>query len=189
MIDFLRQLDSDLLLLANEHHTAWLDSAMIFITSKNSWIPVYMFLAIAIVKRDGWRALVFMGIAAALAVLMADQLSATLVKPLVGRMRPCQDPLMMAALHLPKGCSSGFSFVSSHAANFGALAMLFSGYGRSKSRFWIIIPWFCALIVSYTRVYLGVHYPSDVLGGMLLGAICGGISYWGYAQVIRRFHS
>lgn len=189
MTEELLQFDTNLLLAINAMHAPWLDTSMMFLTSKYSWIPVYFLVAYLVYQKDGWKNLVLLGIAAAVSILMADQLSSSLVKPWVARPRPCQDPLVLGLLNLPKGCSNGFSFVSSHAANFGALAMLVSCYGKNRSVWWRILPWICAVLVSYTRVYLGVHYPSDVLAGMMLGAACGALCFAGFKVASRRFQA
>ncbi len=137
------------------------------------WVPVYLFLFIFMplnYRRRGWYWLGGFLVAFAL----ADYTSASIIKPLAGRLRPCNTPDLQPYVHLLVGCGSGLSFPSSHAANHFAFAAFISGtLGRTYPgvRKWA---WIWAALVGYAQVYVGVHFPLDVAFGGLLGALLGG---------------
>lgn len=145
------------------------------------WAPLYVFIAAFSVLNFGNRGW-WVVLAVVLAVALADVTSSRFVKKAVGRLRPCNDPEMAdnVRLRLP-ACGSGFSFTSSHAANHFAAALVFIGF-FGKIRRWVApaaLMW--ALAVSYAQVYVGVHYPGDVLGGGMLGVLCG----WGAVRAVK----
>mgnify|MGYP001544407000 CR=1 FL=1 len=150
------------------------DMLMPLFRDKFFWIPLYVFLALLIIRKHKFQALYVLGLAV-LTIILADQVSAHLIKPLVGRLRPCNDPSIMSLVHNLVDCGSGYSFVSSHATNHFALAMFFiSVFNRPSIRYYIIIPFlFWAGLISFAQVYVGVHYPLDVLCGGLLGIAIG----------------
>ncbi len=109
------------------------------------------------------------------AIVISDQLSSHIIKPLVGRIRPCHE---LEGVRLLVGCGSGLSFPSSHAVNSVTVATLVSKFYKKYSAYLFIF----AFLVSFSRVYVGVHYPADVIAGMIIGAIVGfGVVYlWIY---------
>lgn len=114
-----------------------------------------------------------------LAVIASDQLSSHLIKPLVGRIRPCH---IVPDVHLLVGCGGGLAFPSSHAANvFGQAVILGS---RHRKAVWLAYPF--AVLVSYSRVAVGVHYPGDILGGALVGALAGLVIVCAY-KILERW--
>jgi undecaprenyl-diphosphatase len=168
----LLQLDQQLFELINgSGHTAWLDAIMPWWREKTSWIPLYVLLAGYLVWRYRLRAVYYL-IAVGLLIALADTLSSQVVKPLVERPRPCNDPALKDEVQLLVSCGVGYSFTSSHATNHFALANFFS----------LTLPFFAgwrglflflwAGSIAYGQVYVGVHYPLDVLAGALLGTAC-----------------
>ena len=150
------------------------------------FIPVLVALVAWMIFRDGWR-----GRTTVLALLLlipaADQLSSHVLKPWVGRVRPCRPEAGIEGVRTHGvGCSSRGSFPSSHAANIGAAAFLL---GWRYRRAWFVAA-LLAFLVGYSRVYLGVHYPFDVVGGWTLGAGLGlgavGMAEWGDRWWVRR---
>ena len=121
-----------------------------------------------------------------LAVALADSITSRLFKPFFARLRPCHDTQLVRLLHLPDGCGGQFGFLSSHAANSVALAVFLSLVLPTK-RFrvlkWLVLLW--AALLSYSRIYLGAHYPADVLGGAAVGALLG----WAAATLFKRLNS
>jgi len=114
----------------------------------------------------------------ALCVLLADQLSVHLFKNVFQRLRPSHEPELTGMVHLVRDYRGGnWGFVSSHAANTFAIATFLSLIFKNR-KFWIILFSWC-IIVSYTRIYLGVHYPGDIFGGALLGMVIG----WGNSKL------
>ncbi len=124
-------------------------------------------------KRERWIA--GTGI---LALFLSDQLSSHFLKPLLSRVRPCH---VLSGVHLLVGCPHSYSLPSSHAANCFSIATLFSLEYRK-----VVLPLMgVALLISYSRIYVGVHYPFDVLSGALLGSICGGFTWMMKNRVLK----
>jgi undecaprenyl-diphosphatase len=149
------------------------DSLMPWCRNANNWIPLYLFLLIFLFihwKQQMWKWLLLAGVNVAL----TDQISSHLFKPYFHRLRPCADPSMIQKTRLLlEHCSGGFSFTSSHAANHFGLAMflfvtLHKIMGHSAYLFFL---W--AGLISYAQVYVGVHFPFDIIGGAILGCLIG----------------
>ena len=187
-MDTLSNIDSDLFLFLNGLHADWLDKVMIAITQMWVWIPLYLLLIYWIAKQYGKRCW-WIFLTVGLIVLCSDQLSAHVCKPLFQRLRPCYNPDFQDLIYLPKGMAGGkYGFVSSHAANtFAVAAFLTSALG--KNRKWMgFVLYFWAFISSYSRIYLGFHYPGDIICGALLGILIG-LIFWKMFQliVVRNF--
>ena len=156
----------------NQWHTAVLDAIVPFFRNPWFWSPLYLFLLIFMPSRFGKKGwiwcLIFL-----LCFAISDQLSASLLKPMFHRVRPCNNPDLATLIHLIVPCGGGFSFPSAHASNHFAMGV-FSALTLSKYIKWIwFIPLLWAMIVALSQVYVGVHYPLDVLGGALLGSTIG----------------
>lgn len=168
MLDYLLQLDENLLLFFNGLHASRLDTIMFALTDGKIWLPLFLFTVIFILVKyrgKGFFILLFIG----LVITLGDQISSGLLKPLIGRLRPSHEPHLEGILHLVNNYKGGlYSFVSSHATNsFGVATMLWLLIGKQYKWIGVFFGW--ALIFSFTRVYLGVHYPGDILAGALLG--------------------
>jgi undecaprenyl-diphosphatase len=162
--------DKELLLWLNSFHTPWLDPVMLTITKTIFWIPLYLFLVYLIFKnfrQEGWLILAGAG----LSILLADQITASFMKPFFARLRPSQEPGLQGLVHLVDGYKGGlYGFASSHAANTFAVAFMIWFVFR-KIYSWIGFIFLWAVVMTYTRIYLGVHYPGDILAGMLVGIL------------------
>jgi undecaprenyl-diphosphatase len=121
--------------------------------------------------------------------LISDQSSVKLFKDVFERLRPCHNPQIAGLVHTLHGkCGGQFGFVSSHAANSFALAV-FSGFLlRSKYKYLMIIMLMWAALVSYSRVYVGVHYPADIMGGAILGSTIAILMFWFMKFVNQKFN-
>lgn len=169
MLDILRQLDQDIFLFLNDLHSPFFDPVFLFITSRAGWIPFYMVLAALIIKNFRKDSIVIL-IAIAMLVIIADQLTSGFMKPYFGRLRPCHDPAIMDLVHIPGGCGGKYGFVSGHAANTFALAAYVFLIFRSTFKYvWLMFLW--SSLVAYSRIYMGVHYPGDILLGALTGTL------------------
>lgn len=174
MIESLLKLDQKLFLALNGLHSETMDVVMVLISGKLEWIPFYLLLLFFVYRKYG-KATWLILIGAALSVALADQISVKLFKDVFERLRPCHNPEIAEFVHTVNNkCGGKFGFVSSHATNTFAIAtflgMLLKNRNNIKALHLLL---FWAVIVSYSRIYLGVHYPLDVLGGAILGGIIG----------------
>lgn len=175
----LEQFDWNLFLYLNSHNSPFWDQVMWIISGKLVWAPLYLAIVWLFFRDSGRKTLIiFLFILAA--ITLSDQLSVHAFKDVFMRLRPCHEPALEGMVHIVNGkCGGQFGFVSSHAANSFTIA-LFSLLLLKRRWFTIsIISW--AALVSYSRVYLGVHYPGDILGGALLGALIGYIVFKAYS--------
>jgi undecaprenyl-diphosphatase len=168
MLEFLMELDTRLFLLLNGLHTHWLDPVMYYISYRFTWIPLYAVIAVLLGIRYKWKALLIL-LFIILLVTLSDQLS-VLFKNYFERLRPCHEPDLQGMIHLVRGrCGGRFGFVSSHATNTFAFAIFIGMLFQDRFRmiYPVLLLW--AFLNSYSRIYLGVHYPGDVISGALLG--------------------
>lgn len=174
-------IDTELFLFLNGLHADWLDPVMIFISGKLSWTPFYLVLLYLIVKNYKKQSiLIIIGII--LLIVCSDQISSSVFKPLFERPRPCHNEAIKDLVYLPNGhCGGAYGFISSHACNVFALAVFIT---HILKRYypkigWVMFIW--AAMVAYSRIYMGVHYPGDVLVGAAVGAVIG----WGFVKVYK----
>ena len=181
MINQLVAIDTALFVFLNSKLThPVLDSVMPFITHQENWYPVLIGLWLALIIWGGRRGRMA-AVALVIAIALTDQISCSVIKPLVERVRPC-NALSPTQCRLLVGRSSAWSFPSAHAANSFAMATVVSWrLGRFAPLFYLI-----AAAVAYSRVYVGVHYPLDALGGAVLGALLGHLSIRLVVVVWRR---
>lgn len=183
MFEKLEQLDRDLFLTLNGYHADWLDPIMWYMSSIIMMIPVFLYAVYYAYKKGQIRyALVILG-GIGLCILLADRISVELFKEVFERYRPTHNTEIGHLVHTildPSGKEyrgGQFSFVSSHATNAMAMALYIYLHFRKYSKFWLFI-FLWMVVVAYTRIYLGVHYPSDLVCGGLLGIVIGFFVYW-----------
>ena len=189
MLEQLLHIETEILLAINGWHAPWADQLMWIISAKTTWIPLYLLLIGLLVWRYRKPAMtnvkwlqkvpacVVMIVAIGLAVGAADFIASGILKDWVARPRPSRVPELEGMLHLVNGYKSGqYGFVSSHAANTMAVALLFSLIWRNKIATCGLMLWVAAN--CYSRMYLGVHYPTDILGGLIVGSLVAVAGYW-----------
>lgn len=185
-------IDKALLSFFNGSNSVFIDSLALTLTNGYTWIPFYLGFAYLIIKNNEKAGQIFLTImAAVVCVLITDGLSDGLVKPAVARLRPSLDPSMVGIVRLVNGYTgTGYSFFSAHAANLSGLSVFFSFLIRRRTVTITLLTW--TLVGCWTRLYLGVHYPSDVLVGLLVGSLTGVVVYVCYLKlyyrISQRFH-
>lgn len=184
MIGQLIELDKELFLFFNGYHAPWLDYIMELFSETEFWIPLHAFLLWHIVRLHKRQSILIL-VAIAITITMADQITTSFMKPFFERLRPSHEPSLDGLVHIVNNHRGGkFGFASSHAANtFGTVMFLTLLFRRTKP--WMAWFFLWAALVSYTRIYLGVHYPGDILVGAIVGMLCALISYSGYTLVQR----
>jgi undecaprenyl-diphosphatase len=189
MLDQLLQLDRSLFHLINSTWSSGLmDAWTILVREKLFWAPLYLFLLVfAFVNLNRKSALWFMG-GFLLTTLLCDVISSRVVKPVIARSRPCRDAVVLEEQPTIRvGCGPGYSFPSSHATNHFGVAMYLSGLLGFAGR-WIkpvLLVW--ASVVAYAQVYVGVHFPLDVLAGAGMGVAIGSVVSWLFEPIGQSF--
>jgi undecaprenyl-diphosphatase len=168
--------DRELFLWLNGFHTPWLDDVMYLMTKTIFWLPLYLLLLYVIFKNyrvDGLFILIGLGVAIAL----ANTITSELMKPYFARLRPSHEPTLDKLIHIINGYRGGqYGFASSHAANtFASAVMLWLVFKKTYRWFGLIFLW--AVLATYTRIYLGVHYPGDIIIGLFIGGACGCLGF------------
>lgn len=172
------ELDLALLHFFNGSQSAIYDQFILTLTNGLTWIPLYIALFIMVLKNNESMSQIFIIVGCcALGVIFSAGLDDLVIKPLVARPRPTQDLLVKYTIDTALGYrESNFSFFSAHAANTFTVAIYMIFLVRNRAFTIAMALW--SLFNCYTRLYLGVHYPSDILCGLLFGAVVGSVAYW-----------
>lgn len=199
-MDYLIHIDQQWLLAINGWHSEWADILMWYISKSTTWLPLYALLVGLIVYRFGilspslcregrrgsslLRVLIILA-GFAVAVGLSDFVSSGIIKPWVCRLRPTHEPELDGLIHLVNGYTGGlYGFVSSHAANTMACALLFALLYRNKYATVGLMLW--VALNCYSRMYLGVHYPTDIIGGLAIGAMMATLTYGMVRRLVER---
>lgn len=185
---WLSDIDARLLLIVNGAHSPFFDSVMWCISGRWIWVPFYAVLAYLLFRRMSWKRASICLVTIGLIILAADQTCATLIRPEIGRLRPANlnNPLS-SFVHVVNGYRGGrYGFPSCHAANIFALAVFMSLVIRHK---WFTVMMFSwAFVVSYSRMYLGVHYFGDLFCGATIGSLFAVLFYYLQNYLFKRLN-
>ena len=183
LFDQLIAFDKQLLLQVNGSESLYLDRLIRILTNAVTWIPLYLSLFYIVIRNNETAAKILLVLAGAgLCVFFAGSLDDMIVKPTVARWRPTHDPEIGLLVDIVDGYRGGkYGFFSAHAANTFSIAVYFCWLVRSKLLSLALVLW--SFTNCYTRLYLGVHYPGDILVGLTWGFIVGTAVYF----LIRRF--
>jgi len=188
MLEGLLNIDRQVFVYLNNLGSPGWDGFWMFMTNKWSSIPLYILLLILVYLKFGLKKTLLLLVCIALLITTSDQLS-NFFKIGVGRPRPCYDPDLSGIIRLVKAsCGGKYGYYSAHASNSFAIAVFFAHLFRKSYKIlaWILIIW--ALVVSYSRIYVGVHFPLDVLSGALAGTFMGWLFYRLFVLTLRKFH-
>ena len=181
LIEIIKSLDTHLFLFLNGLHNSFFDELMYAFSAKFTWIPLYA-AVLYIVIRHWKKEAVWVALALILCIVISDQVASGLIKHMVQRLRPSHVKELQGLVHLVHTYSGGlYGFVSSHASNTIGFALLSSLLFRQRVYTITIFSW--AALTSYSRIYLGVHYPLDIVGGAMVGVMAALICFW----AIRKF--
>jgi undecaprenyl-diphosphatase len=188
MLEELLHLDQEVFVYLNNLGSTGWDGFWMFMTNKWSSIPLYILLLILAFRSLGLKKTLMLLVSIALLITVSDQLS-NFFKIGVGRLRPCYDPDLSGLIRLVKAtCGGKYGYFSAHASNSFAIAIFFIYLFRKSYLVlvWLLLLW--ALVVSYSRIYVGVHFPLDVLSGAMVGSLMGWLFYRLYMLTLNRFH-
>ena len=174
--------DTELFAHLNGAHADWLDPAMTLLSSSRAWIPLYLLIAFLMIRKERLYGLICIAFMV-LSFGLADQLSVVLFKENFQRLRPCYADELHGIVRSLEACGGRYGFVSNHAANTFCLATFVSLFFRNRYRTLSIFLW--AAAVSYSRIYVGKHYPLDVICGAAFGSLCGLAGFALYSPVVR----
>ena len=186
IFEFLKEIDTQLFLFFNGLHVSWLDEPMHYMSRKYNWVPFYAFLLVLVFIKYRVKGLLVM-LFVLVMITLTDQIS-DMLKYATARYRPSHNPELEDVIHLVRDRRGGrFGFVSAHAANSFALALFLIHLLRDRFRWIVPLMLIWAGLKAYNRLYLGAHYPSDILGGIFLGLLVAlmMIELWKYVN--RRF--
>ena len=188
MIEQIIQWDKELLITLNGSTSSFLDGMIMAVTQTTTWIPLFVCLLYVVIKNNTWRNTLFIILMVALLVTLCDRFASGFCKPYFHRLRPSQEPDLADVIDLVNGYRGGlYGFISSHASNTFGMSVFFSLLFKNKKVTPLLLLYSCLSI--YSRMYLGVHYPLDILMGTIWGVFCGFFVYKLYRWLLAKTSS
>lgn len=182
----INQLDTQAFLWLNSLHADSLDPIMAWISARNSWFPLYVVIIGGLIWRQRRKSIGSL-LMIIFSVIISDQVCSSILKPLIHRLRPCHEPSIQNIIHVVGNCGGQFGFCSSHAANtFALVTGLILLLSKQFSGLKYLYIW--AIIVSYSRIYVGVHYPMDVLSGAGIGVLAALLCHKIYHYILIKYN-
>lgn len=184
-IEFLRHLDNNLVIALHGGNNLFLDKFAIIFTTSYIWIPLYLSLLLLIIKNnESWRKIsLILGIFA-VTIILSNIINNVIVKPSFERLRPFNDPHLHSLLPLINGYTAkGFSFYSSHTSNSFFIFTFLTLLIRNKTLSFSLLLW--AITIAWTRLYLGVYYPTDIIMGVFLGISLAILGYFSFYKIYK----
>lgn len=182
MVEKVLDYERDLFFMLNGSDSPFLDRFMWLYSGKAVWLPLAAFILFVLVYKKKWRESILILLAIVLVITLCDQFASHVCKPLFTRFRPTHHPDFMDQVQTVFGYRGGkYGFISSHAANAFGFATFMSLLFRYRLFTWTIFLW--SALTAYTRVYLGVHFISDIVPGAIAGTIFGWLVYYLYIKV------
>lgn len=178
----LTDIDRSVLAFFNGSDSLFVDNLAVILTSGLTWIPLYLSLLYVVIKNnDTMKQIMLVVGCVILSIILSDGMADFIVKPMVERLRPSNDPFIKYTVNVVNDMrGSSYSFFSAHASNTFCVAMFFSLLVRNKVFAITMVSW--SLVNCWTRMYLGLHYPSDILAGLVWGGISGSLAYYVYIK-------
>jgi undecaprenyl-diphosphatase len=179
-------IDLKLFTLLNGWHSDFFDPIMIFLSKVWVWVPLYLGVLVYLFFTKKWKIALLAVVVIVLAYLASEHIS-VFIKESVARLRPCEEPLLVNSVRMLEPHGSLYGFVSGHACNTFCFAALSSLIIRKRIYSILIFIW--AALVSYSRIYVGKHYPADIIGGALLGLLIAYLFRLIYKIILRKLCS
>lgn len=185
-------IDLNILEFFNGSNSLFIDNLAVILTSGLTWIPLYLSLLYVVIKNNETMKQIMLVVGCViLCIILSDGVADFIVKPMVERLRPSHDPSIKFSVHLVDGIRGNlYSFFSAHASNTFCIAVFFSLLVRNRVFIISMVLW--SLINCWTRMYLGLHYPSDIMVGFLWGGVSGAFAYYiyikSYLHIYKKFN-
>ena len=184
----LTDIDRSILAFFNGSDSLFVDNLAVILTSGLTWIPLYLSLLYVVIKNNETMKQIMLVIGCViLSIVLSDGVADFIATPMFERLRPSNDPLIKYTVNVVEGIrGNSYSFFSAHASNTFCIAMFFSLLVRNKVFVVTMVSW--SLINCWTRMYLGLHYPSDILVGLIWGGVSGSLAYYIYIKSYLRIY-